>query len=320
MTIKMTSENVAAPDREAAMLSAICDTVVRVEIEHRDDRPAGDIDYELEVSTLGKIVMFSAKSSPVTVNRTPRLAREDAAPQIVVGLQVAGSSAMVQNGRYAALHRGEFAIWDTSRPYTLFFDQGANQQFFRIPRAALAMPEPAIRALTGTTLGRSTPIARFVSSHFTRIARTPELQTGGAGTVLAEPTIDLLRGMLSAEVGDSQRALAAADATLEMRMLDYMTRHLADPGLTVESVARAHHISVRYLYVVLGRSGISPADWIRRHRLEACRRELARPGADSQTIADIARMWGFPNAHSFGRMFKSAFGLSPREWRATRAG
>lgn len=318
MTIRMTSENIAAADREAAMQSAISDTVVRVEIEHRNDGPAEGIDYELEVSRLGKIVMFSAKSSPVTVNRTPRLARDDSAPQVVVGLQVAGSSAMVQNGRYAALHRGEFAIWDTSRPYTLFFDHGANQQFFRIPRAALALPEQSIRHLAGVTLGRSTPIARFVSSHFSRIARTPDLQTGDSGAVLAEPTIDLLRGMLSTELRDYRSATPALDATLELRILDYMARHLADPDLTVASVALAHHISVRYLYVVLGRSGVSPGDWIRRHRLEACRRELARPGASTRTISEVARMWGFTSGAGFSRMFKAAFGLSPREWRETR--
>jgi AraC-like DNA-binding protein len=83
-------------------------------------------------------------------------------------------------------------------------------------------------------------------------------------------------------------------------------------------IAAAHNISVRHLYAVLSKAGISLGDWIRAHRLEECRKDLARPGSRSITIASIARRWGFTDAAHFSRVFKEAYGLTPKEWRDLR--
>jgi len=320
MTTTTSSENVPAAERITAMHDAIWNSVVRVEISHEVDRQPKDIDFRLQVASIGNIVMFSAKSSPVTIERTPELARDDAEPEIVVGLQLAGSSSMVQNGRHATVRRGEFVIWDTSAPYTLIFNHRANQQFFRIPRAALALPVASLRELTATTLGQDNPLSRFVSSYLSRMAANKELQTDPTGQALAQPTIELLRGALSTELQASKYSRPALEATLELRILDYMGRHLSESDLTAKRVAFAHHISIRYLYVVLARAGIAPGEWIRSHRLEACRRELAEPAASSRTITETAFRWGFSDGARFSRMFKTAYGLSPREWRAISQG
>jgi AraC-like DNA-binding protein len=90
---------------------------------------------------------------------------------------------------------------------------------------------------------------------------------------------------------------------------------LAQRDLTAARIAAKHHISVRHLYNILASSGISLGDWVRAHRLEECRKDLAKPGANSVTIAVIGQRWGFPDATNFGRAFKAAYGMSPREWR-----
>jgi transcriptional regulator GlxA family with amidase domain len=65
---------------------------------------------------------------------------------------------------------------------------------------------------------------------------------------------------------------------------------------------------------VLAESGISLADWIRTHRLEACRQDLAKT-TTTTTIAAIARRHGFTNMSGFSRAFRAEYGLSPGEWR-----
>ncbi|MDX2681609.1 AraC family transcriptional regulator [Streptomyces sp. NY05-11A] len=40
-----------------------------------------------------------------------------------------------------------------------------------------------------------------------------------------------------------------------------------------------------------------------------------RNGRGSRTIAAVAGRWGFLSAAHFSRVFRSAYGLSPREWR-----
>lgn len=105
------------------------------------------------------------------------------------------------------------------------------------------------------------------------------------------------------------------EAPLSLRITQYIRDHLADPGLCAPRIAAAHGISVRHLYTVLARSGISLGDWIRAHRLAECRRELAGPQGRVRTIASIGRTWGFVDATHFSKAFKSAYGISPRAWR-----
>ena len=71
----------------------------------------------------------------------------------------------------------------------------------------------------------------------------------------------------------------------------------------------------RHLYNILGASGITLADWIRKQRLERCRNDIAASAFHATPIASIARGWGFTDPSSFTRMFKNTYGMSPREWR-----
>jgi AraC-like DNA-binding protein len=54
-----------------------------------------------------------------------------------------------------------------------------------------------------------------------------------------------------------------------------------------------------------------------RGRLEGARREISRN--ESVGIAAVARRWGFTDATHFGRRFRAAYGISPREWRQVRS-
>ncbi|GAA4609774.1 hypothetical protein GCM10023107_93360 [Actinoplanes octamycinicus] len=66
------------------------------------------------------------------------------------------------------------------------------------------------------------------------------------------------------------------------------------------------------------RAGVSLGDWLRTQRLEACRRELAKPHNLDRTIASIAHQWGFADATHFSRVFRQTYGITPRDWRAAR--
>ena len=113
-------------------------------------------------------------------------------------------------------------------------------------------------------------------------------------------------------------AVTPAHTALMDRVLGYVDLHLSDPGLTPRSIAQAHSVSLRYLYLLFASVDAMPSGWIRRRRLEECRRELAAQGAADVTVAAIALHWGFASPAHFSRIFRTAYGLSPREWRAGR--
>ncbi|MEK8143412.1 helix-turn-helix domain-containing protein [Streptomyces sp. M10(2022)] len=225
-----------------------------------------------------------------------------------------GSSMVVQNGRECLLRPGDCAVFESIAPYALLFDKGVDYRFIRFPARHSRSPtgyyetsprSPEIRQPHCTPrLPLLLPTGRQ-----RRVAR------GGHADAVVEPSIELLRAVLTSQYDNPSLAKAPLEATLSLRVTHYIRKYLADSDLSAARIAAAHDISVRHLYVVLSRSGISLGDWIRARRLAECRRELADPNGRLRTIAATGRRWGFVDATHFSKVFKQAYGISPRAWR-----
>jgi len=317
MTTLWSAAEAPGVDRAAAVREAVGSNVVRVDIDLPDD--PRNIDVELALSVAGPVQVLTVRSMATTVTRSPRLAHDGSEPHLFLTLQGTGRSAMAQHGRHTQLRTGQFAVYTTTSPYTLMFDGGLDAHFFRIPIAELALPDSAIREVSSRALGSNDPVAALASTYLGQLAISPGLRTRALADSLAQPTIDLIRAALVSSLGDPALGKESLQSTLEMRLLEYVRAHLADNDLTPGRVAAAHNISVRHLYTVLGRAGVSFGEWVRTQRLEACRRELAHPHARTRTVGSIARQWGFPDATHFSRVFRAAYGVTPREWRDMKA-
>jgi AraC-like DNA-binding protein len=57
-------------------------------------------------------------------------------------------------------------------------------------------------------------------------------------------------------------------------------------------------------------------DWIRRRRLDHCKRELLDPRNAGESISTIAARWGLADSSHFSRLFRTTYGMSPREFRS----
>jgi AraC-like DNA-binding protein len=60
-------------------------------------------------------------------------------------------------------------------------------------------------------------------------------------------------------------------------------------------------------------TGLSPNDYLQRHRVDCCKELLS--GTD-RTITDIALETGFGSSQYFSRVFRKYCGLTPMEFRA----
>ncbi|MER7665819.1 helix-turn-helix domain-containing protein [Streptomyces sp. NPDC096193] len=300
-------------EREEVLRHALWESMTAVEIDHRP--PAEDISARVGFGAVGPLRVFSARATAATLRRTERLAREDKEPVVFLNLQMTGTSLVVQNDRQCLLRPGDFAVYESTAPYTLLFDEGVDGHFFRFPRAALALPERLLRDVTAVPLGSDNAVARLAFTYFSQLAVSDDMHQGVPADAVVAPSIELLRAALTSQHGNSSLARAPLEATLSLRITQYLRQRLADPDLSAARIAAAHDISVRHLYDVLSRSGISLGDWIRTRRLAECRRELAGPDGRLRTIAAIGRRWGFMDATHFSKVFKQAYGISPRAWR-----
>jgi AraC-like DNA-binding protein len=135
--------------------------------------------------------------------------------------------------------------------------------------------------------------------------------------MLARNAADLLTTLIAEHLGRDTADPDAAHHALLLRIRAFIVSHLGDPDLSPESIAAAHRISVRYLHRLFQSEGTTVSRWIQHRRLEECRRELSRPGRMSPAVAAVAHRWGFANPAHFSRVFRAAYGMSPREWQAT---
>ncbi|MET9045409.1 helix-turn-helix domain-containing protein [Streptomyces sp. NPDC004362] len=273
---------------------------------------------DVTITDIGDLQVSSVRANPATVHRTAKLARADDEPVVFISLQVSGESTDVQDGRGAVLRPGDIAFYDTRRPYTLLFDRGVDMHFFRVPVRDIALPDEVIGQAVARRLGPEGAVSGMATGYLTRLAEHREQFDATAAHLLAAPSMELIRAVLAAQSDRPWLMAGALHETLAVRILEHMRAHVADPDLSPASVARAHHISVRHLYAILARNGIGFGDWVRAERLDACRRELSRVPPTTETIAALARRWGFKSPSHFSRAFKAAYGMSPQAWRELR--
>ncbi|MFC7813738.1 helix-turn-helix domain-containing protein [Streptomyces sp. NPDC057367] len=300
-------------EREDTIRHALWTSFSRVDVDHHAPRAIGGC---MRLGTVGPIKVCSAQGTPVTLRRTERLARTDEEPSVFVGLQVTGTALVGQYGRQCLAGPGDLVIFESTAPYTLSFEKGIDYHSLRIPRAALALPNQVLRGIAATTLGPGNPTARLAFTYFSQLIVSEELREGAYAEAVVEPSVELIRAVVVSQAGDAGPGRAAVpEVPLSLRITWYVRKHLSDPALSASRIAAAHGISVRHLYTVLSRSGISLGDWIRTHRLAECRRELAGPNGRVRTIAGIGRRWGFLDATHFSKAFKQLYGITPRAWR-----
>ncbi|GHB65639.1 hypothetical protein GCM10010377_65540 [Streptomyces viridiviolaceus] len=182
--------------------------------------------------------------------------------------------------------------------------------FFRVPLYLLDSSAQALRDGPATRISGSSGLPALVSQFLGSLARTSSSQRTAVNSRLALNTADLV-ALLVSEVCDDRRCSAPPESELLLRIQTYIQQNLADADMSPEAIARAHHISVRYLHKLFQADGTTVGSWIRQRRLDACRMDLRRR---RRTVAAVAQHWGFTSPSHFSRVFRQTYGITPKEW------
>ncbi|MGX6604031.1 helix-turn-helix domain-containing protein [Micromonosporaceae bacterium Da 78-11] len=299
--------------REEVIHDVIAHGQTPLEIQDLQNRREG-ISLQIDAADLGPLSVQSMRITPTAATRGPRLARDDSEPCVFLIVKKKGSSTLIQEGREGVFGPGDLILLSSSHPSVVVSEQHDQRQVVRIPTAHLAVPDQALRHALAVPVNSETPLAGVLARFVDGLTSLQDIRRPEAEH-LARATVDLVRGFVSTAVGDERRAQQAQDATLQLHVIDYLQRHWHEHDLTADRLAAVHHISTRQLYRLLAAEGISLSDWLRERRLVACRDELSRASAAALSVSSVGRRWGFHDATNFGRAFKSAFGLTPAQWR-----
>ncbi|WP_372344201.1 helix-turn-helix domain-containing protein [Streptomyces sp. KL116D] len=210
---------------------------------------------------------------------------------------------------------GDLVLLDELRPEHQL--HGNEFVFFRIPYSYLGIAQDEARHLAGRRVSAAGGVAALVSKFMSALIGAEGLWDSAHGNRLALNAVDLV-ALLVAELLAPRRAETSENGSAMLaRIRSYIDENLMDPDLSPESVARAHHISVRYLHKLFQADGTTVSTHIRQSRLAACRTDLGRPSNSRRSVAAVAQIWGFTSPSHFSRLFRQTYGLTPTEWQVS---
>jgi AraC-like DNA-binding protein len=224
-----------------------------------------------------------------------------------------GRCEVSQDDRADVLTAGAMATLDSSRPWALRAVQPFELLVLAVPKVLLRPFGDVLGARTATAIPGGTGLGSLIGPFAFALADRLEDGTIGDGRgELGETLVGLLRAL--AVDGTGVPGAAPAPALLA-QVKAHIERNLGDPALGPASIAAAHFITPRYLHRLFRGEGCTVSEWVRRARLERCRRDLADPALAGETILQIATRWGMPDPAHFSKVFRAAYGCSPREHR-----
>jgi AraC-like DNA-binding protein len=283
--------------------------------------PAGEADFRgrLRGCELGSLRFIEVSAEPHTARRTARLVKAAPAGCYKLGLQLRGSSVLIQDGREATLTPGDFTLYDTDRPYTLAFSDPHRMLVLVFPRDMLGLPPSRLAGLTATRLpGEAGGLATLIGPFLAQVTDLLDEVDSRDGVRLAGNVLDLLGTVLTERMDSAPSDPDRAHRALMLQITSFIEEHLGQADLAPAQIAAAHHISLRQLHKLFHARGTTVAGWIRQRRLEHCGHDLRDPRWPDRPVAAVGARWGYPDPAHFSRLFKGAYGLSPRDYRASR--
>nr|WP_245939343.1 helix-turn-helix domain-containing protein [Actinacidiphila glaucinigra] len=267
------------------------------------------------INTVGSVEVTGIDWNVAGLRRATAPVKEDMVPHVLVALQEAGVTRFGQGGNQGEIRAGDITVIENAKPYEIFFQGPVHAVVVRVPTHVLGLQSSLLGQVAAVRLGSEHPLVGAAVAFFARLARSQGALGETEAALFAQPSVDLIRAVVTTGLGRDDLAREPLHHTLLQRVEEYVRVHLAEPDLTAARIAAAHHVSVRQLYLTLSRAGIALGDWIRTQRLEECKRELASPVHQFMTVEAIAHRWGFTSAPHFSRVFKAEYGMNPREWR-----
>jgi AraC family transcriptional regulator, positive regulator of tynA and feaB len=274
----------------------------------RDASPA--YQARVERRQVGRVRIVDCSCDPCAGTRgAPEIAATTDEWAIVL-FNLHGREIFEQNDGCSELGPGSAVLWQSTWPARFTVLEPLRKRCLFVPREELENRCPGFHRLTGMPLTARTPETRLFMSFLAETIRAfPALSPDGKRTA-ARVTVELLAAALRPQCTLSPGSLHDA---LFVKICGYIDRHVRDASLRPQSIADAHHISLRTLQLIFAEHGETVSHRIRRLRLDRCQADIVQSG---RPIASVALRWGFVDPAHFSRVFRDRYGMSPREARA----
>ena len=266
-------------------------------------------DFEIEVLTW-------KADSEIVARRTERLIRACDPECYRIVLIVRGEIWAEQAGKQVGLGARDIALYDMSRPFqaTHLTRPGSMRVvMLTFPRALMPVNSDKLQSLIGTPIPRSMRGRSLIAEFLIGLTDTTELPDDPElADVLYECAVGILRELLDQPHGITPRT---CQLLYMAYVRDIIRRHLDNPRLDPNWIAKAANISPRYLHSLFQDAKLTPMKLLKQLRLQECNRSLQDPAQAVTPIKDIITAHGYVRPDQFARDFKRMFGVSATQVR-----
>jgi AraC-like DNA-binding protein len=263
---------------------------------------------------LGRVSLSRFCSGPVCYDRAKSHLRGRADDDLLITFATRADARFVQGDYNLHCRRNGFFFERGDLPYQFSHADDNELWVLKVPSRML---KGRIRVVD-RYLGYVHDASRGLGALFLDTARGVPPRATQLSAEAKDGLGRCLLDLLCLAIEDDPRAIGSQMSSVRLahlaRIERYIRRNLAKQAMTIEEIACANGISVRYLHDLFKESGIPVGQWIRTLRLEAACNDLQSP-RHQETIAEIAYRWGFGGQAQFSRHFKAHFGRTPRELR-----
>lgn len=309
----ISTQDIEPRRRLAFWTDMVCSTYVQLECE--PNAGAGHIEGSIASTSLGNLRLSTVDSTAQWVRRTTERIGRASEDYFLVSIQAAGQCVVSQDGRDALLTPGDYALYDSTRPYSLRFDDAFRQFVLMLPGRGLRTSVNQTECLTATTVSGKHGAGRLMTHMIRTLADDMGTLAPASSAAVADSVSQILLAGLLALPAAHRQPIPRLHTYHRERIKAHVMLHLREPGLTVAGIAAQLQLSTSSLHRIWAGEPCSLADWIWSQRLDAAHRDVCDPCLAANSLSQIAFGWGFSDAAHFSRAFRARFGSSPRELR-----
>lgn len=300
-------------DRLSYWIEAVCDTYVQLDCDTPER--TGPFRGEIAVDQLSTLGLSRVTASSQWVRRTPAKIAQATEDYFLVSIQTKGHGVVVQDGRTAELKPGDFALYDSTRPYELIFRDDFQQYVLQMPGSVLRSRLRDTERLTAQKVCGTRGAGHLMISMIKSLAADIDTLEAGSVAAVAESVENILVAGLCSLPESAEPTVSDLTAFHRNRIKAYAAERLRDPRLSVNEIAARLRISPSTVHRAFAGEPCSLNAWIWAQRLEGARRDICDPALINRSISEIAFGWGFNDAAHFSRAFRARFGCSARALR-----
>lgn len=313
MDVVFTTEDLPRAKRYDAWRAAICDCYVHVDV--RATQPESYKGFIRE-ARFGDVVLTDILLSEQSIRRSAQHISKLDKDCYYLQLLHRGNLTVLQRGASYTSNAARGTIFSATEQYELQCSGEVRSLYLELPRDEFAERFPRERIPVSATINSTQGLGRIATEFCSMLATESSKLDADVRLQLGGQLMDMLAVTLQSAEAD----MPSSDGSVQQARLrlvkQWIERQLGEPDLSLERIASANGMSLRYLHQLFQAGDMSASEWIWDRRLQLSYGEIAK--GDGRSITSIAFDHGFNSSAHFSTLFRRKYGVTPRDVARTR--